>query len=966
MFIDQQHILQETNGGLDIILHYYPQASNCVNNKRKFKLRDNEKTASATLKKLTDGNYVVTDFGGDQKPRNAVQVCILEESVDFKAACQILAGRYGIMPQGLQPDIYKPDISSRPATAEENEGEWYFDIRPQFTELDIKAVLADKVIPYKPLPTGERVINFEKIEKVFKRYHFYSLESYHVVKNRKVTTISATEHYPIMMFDEGPFKKIYQPLSPDKSRRFMYYGKRPKDFIHGLSVCAKAFDDLNEEDEDKEKKEEGETSSSKKKTKLDAIIYCSGGSDALNLAMLSYQVVWGNSETAKLSTKDFKKLASMADKVMNMPDIDETGKREAHRLAMEHLELHNIILPDSLKERYDKRGNACKDLRDYLKYYNGYDFKQLANTALPYQFWDVEWTKTKSGAYKANYIVRNTRLYNFLGNNGFFRYEQENKKEGYIYIHIQDNIVREIKANEVKAYINQFFVDRMLDEDLRDVFYRSTQLGESSMSNLPLIEIDFTDYDRDTQYFFYKNQTVKVTAKGIKSFMPGEVNRYVWDDEVIRHKYEHQEPHFKIQPGADEHLDIQILKKDNTFFNYLINTSRMFWRKELEDSLQGKSAEELNAYKEKHKFDIAGPNLAAEEIKEQKDHLINKIYTLGYLLHRYKDPSRPWAVFAMDHRVSDDGESHGGSGKSIAYKAVRHFMKSVTLDGRKPKLTDDQFIYENVTRHTDYILVDDANQYLNFQFFFAPLTGELTVNPKNNQRFIIPFEDVPKFSLTSNFVIRNLDSSTERRLLYAVFSDYYHQNSNEFYNETRSPKDDFGKNILNEDFTEAEWNDFYNFMQQCCSFYMNHDKIEPPMNNVEKRNLLSIMGNAFHSWADVYFSEENNTLNVKVDKLEAFETFKKATGAKLWTAQKFTKSIRAWCQYQEYELNPKDLQNAQGRIIGRATQPDGTTKSVEQIYIKTTKTSLHNPIQTAVIPTDQVSTEPRDIDDIPF
>jgi hypothetical protein len=296
----------------------------------------------------------------------------------------------------------------------------------------------------------------------------------------------------------------------------------------------------------------------------------------------------------------------------------------------------------------------------------------------------------------------------------------------------------------------------------------------------------------------------------------------------------------------------------------------------------------------------------------------------------------------MDHRIGGDGESHGGSGKSLAYKAVRLFMKAVALDGRNPKLTDDQFIYSNVTKHTDMILVDDCNQYLNFQFFFAPLTGDLTVNPKQTARYEIPYKDVPKFVLTSNFVVRNLDSSTERRLIYSVFSDYYHENSSSFYKQARQPKDDFGKNILNHEFTEQEWNDFYNFMLQCCQFYMNHSKIEPPMDNVEQRNLKSIMGEAFHEWADVYFSEDSGKRDILVDKVEAFEDFKRSTRSQ-WTSQKFSKALQAWVKYYHWVLNPKGFQNGQGRII-RKLEKEGSLRSVEMVYIHTVQ-EIPNDIQ---------------------
>ena len=36
------------------------------------------------------------------------------------------------------------------------------------------------------------------------------------------------------------------------------------------------------------------------------------------------------------------------------------------------------------------------------------------------------------------------------------------------------------------------------------------------------------------------------------------------------------------------------------------------------------------------------------------DNLLNKIYAIGYNLHRYKSPSRAWAIYAMDNKIGDD------------------------------------------------------------------------------------------------------------------------------------------------------------------------------------------------------------------------------------------------------------------------------------------------------------------------
>jgi 16S rRNA (uracil1498-N3)-methyltransferase len=170
-------------------------------------------------------------------------------------------------------------------------------------------------------------------------------------------------------------------------------------------------------------------------------------------------------------------------------------------------------------------------------------------------------------------------------------------------------------------------------------------------------------------------------------------------------------------------------------------------------------------------------------------------------------------------------------------------------------------------------LVDDADQYLNYKFFFDSITGELIVNPKNNQSYEIPFDKAPKFVFTSNHAQRNLDPSLEARLLYTVFSDYYHQQSDSNdYSETRSIRDDFGKDLYAFDYSESEWNADFNFFAQCIRFYLSVPsplKINPPMENVTLRNMLAEMGQAFKDWADAYFDQEGSNINRMITLAQA-------------------------------------------------------------------------------------------------
>jgi len=84
-YIKQQDILNATSGGLDIIFRCYPQAREAQKKSdKRFKIRHEERTPSASLKQLDDGVWIVTDFGGDQVPRNGIQVYQKEVNLSFR------------------------------------------------------------------------------------------------------------------------------------------------------------------------------------------------------------------------------------------------------------------------------------------------------------------------------------------------------------------------------------------------------------------------------------------------------------------------------------------------------------------------------------------------------------------------------------------------------------------------------------------------------------------------------------------------------------------------------------------------------------------------------------------------------------------------------------------------------------------------------------------------------------------
>lgn len=905
MYVEAQDILDATNGGLEIILSYYPQAREAIEGRdKRFKIRD-EKTPSAAIKQATDGNWLVTDFGDDQTPRNGIQICMREEGKTFREAIVLLAGRYGV--GGLKAEVNKPEVTYRNATAEEAEGSYSFELKETISDTEL-SVLGPKVT-----------------KDVCQKYNVFALNSFTYIKNRQARITTATDAYPIFLFNHDTWKKIYQPLNPEKQYRFSYVGSKPKDYINGLEQLNKDFEDfrkqqLSEEDGDKGTDIE----------KLPDAIMCSGDRDALNVAGFGFYPLWMNSETAKLTEQEYKEIMRCVETLYILPDIDTTGVRASLRLGLQYLDIRFVWLPSSLREYKDNRGKPRKDLRDYVELYpEKKDFQKLVNVAMPLRFWDVA---VKEEGIK--YYFNDSHALFFLEANGFGRIEYKNTKGKSIFVRVVNNVVKEVEAEEIKDFLLRFLEERYLPIPLRNVIRKPTVLSEAMLKGLKMLNVDFTDFDNESQHLFFRNKTLRVTGTEIKELKPGECNKYAWDEKVIQHNFKLLSDPFKVTYHADtSQYDIDIYNNASPFFRYLINTSRVYWQTELETNLDNKPEDFKQKYREDNKFAIAGELLTEEEQQEQKEHLINKMFAIGYLLHQYKNRARAWAVYAIDNKLSADGESHGRSGKSLCFSALNIFKKSVTLPGRNPEIIKNPHIYDRVTEYTDYILVDDADRYLPFAFFYDTITGVMTVNPKNNQSYEIPFMKSPKFCFTSNFPLQNSDDSTEARVLYTSFSDYYHEKTEQNnYRETRKVADSFGKNLF-DDYTDDEWNADLNFFAQCLKFYLSIPsprRINPPMGNVSLRKMLTDMGNNFKEWADTYFDQTGDKVNTFVVREDALDAFIKSTKTTRWTTNKFTKALKAFCAYNNYTLNPKDLHNSQGRISRKV---DGVVR--DMIYIKT-------------------------------
>lgn len=942
--ITTEQLYAGTRDGLDIILSVYPQAEVCVNNpKAKFKARETERTPSATLIASTDkkGNRVwkVVDYGDEGHALSPVDIWMKERGVNrFSEAVLQIADLFNIRSE-INKTINRAEWDERPAKADEAEGQTVFELMEEIPEPWLK-VLGPKVT-----------------RKVAESLHWHAAKYVGYVKNRVVKCEYSNDNYPILLREcivpaQGDekgrtFYKIYKPLNPDKAFRFSYAprGEKPRYYINGLEELRKQWRELNERLEREWNSDPTNENIPYKETKIAEAIICSGERDALCCKAMGYAPLWFNSETYRVSDAEFREITKYAETIYNIPDLDATGKKKGCEMALRFIDVKTVWLPEWLTTYKDNRGRPRKDLRDWMELRGEIaDFKDLLMMATPAKFWREKINEKKN---KAEYWIDTVSLLAFLELNGYHCLKDEDS-DLTRYVHITGTTVREIKQKDIRRFIRLWAEERALNVDIRNLILNSTKLaGSAVLENLSEVDLDFSNSTADSQIFYLKkndlqNVAVEITAEGLKEHTDGAAfGHYVWEENVIPHRFTKLEDMFEITSSIDETgtrvWDIDVKNTSSPMFGYIINTSRIHWRKEIEERFA--TSKERAAYHEAHKFDIAGEGLSDTEIQEQKLNLVNKIFSIGYMLHRHKDPSRAWAPQAMDNKIGSDGECNGRSGKSFLFKAFEHFMKQIKLSGRNPKLMDNPHVFDQVDKSTDFILVDDCAQYLSMGIFYDIITGALTVNPKNNRSFTIPFHKAPKMGFTTNYVPTDFDASTMARLLPMVFSDYYHERALENdYLENRSIRDDFfGRSLLTEGYPESDWNRDINFFMQCCRFYLSVvekvDKILPPLGNILQRKFKADMGENFEDWALTYFAEESGNLDCLIVRSLAFENYTRFAGnlGNRYTMKRFTKQLKSFVTLSEeiYMMNPPELCNSQGRISRRV---DG--KLVDVIYLR--------------------------------
>ena len=479
----------------------------------------------------------------------------------------------------------------------------------------------------------------------------------------------------------------------------------------------------------------------------------------------------------------------------------------------------------SLSNQYyhDSEFEINKKFDELLKKYNGsitlgtvYHIAEKYGWQKPFvKFWYIENDKTK---------ISKQNFKRFLEENGFCKLQLEH---GYILLRVSKNIVREVEIFNIKDFVIDYL--KRLDEE--ELFKDTPKLkvidavikGASQhfvngfLEFLETRKLEFLRDTKDKGFLFFSNCFVEIrkdeeeskilitskitnenkaeAKKNIKVKKYEELEGYIWDKQIIQKKYQ--------------------ITNDKSEIELLIQ------------------------------------NIC----KNDEQRILSFRSAVGYLLHNYKDSTNAKAVIFLDEKLSDG--AYGRSGKGLVAQAIGKLRKTVRLDGRNFNFSRN-FLFQSVTLDTAIIEFNDVAKKFNFDKLFSVITDDITVEKKNQNEIIIPFQQSPKIIISTNYTIEGSDDSTLDRQFIIEFSDHY--------NKRHRPIDEFGHRFFDE-WSNEEWNNFHNYLIGCLQLYLNRGLIKCAHVNLERKKLID---STCEEFAEFFETIEPGKEYLKKDLFESF------------------------------------------------------------------------------------------------
>ena len=259
---------------------------------------------------------------------------------------------------------------------------------------------------------------------------------------------------------------------------------------------------------------------------------------------------------------------------------------------------------------------------------------------------------------------------------------------------------------------------------------------------------------------------------------------------------------------------------------------------------------------------------------------------LGYLCQTNKSQINAPCIVFSDTNANDENRN-GGRGKSLVAKAISEVQTQLFKGGLEFDPTY-QFVFDDLERKHKSYIIDDVPAGFNYDHLYTNILSPINCHRKGRKAESIPFEESPKFVITTNWVIRydEKNASTNRRFLEFKFSDYYHMN--------HSPKDEFGS-VFFEDWDVDEWNRFYSFIFRCVKLFHKNGLSQIPYDKADDNYRVYFNSDVLlQEFERIIFQLTHNKLSFNVSDFLKIYLQGELRFEKLFTTRNTKKYIDAW------------------------------------------------------------------------
>jgi hypothetical protein len=359
------------------------------------------------------------------------------------------------------------------------------------------------------------------------------------------------------------------------------------------------------------------------------------------------------------------------------------------------------------------------------------------------------WTYSRNGAVQINKYDLSQWLYD----NYVQLYFHDKKTGAYRLVHEENRKIREIWAENIKKYVKEKLVEAKHFDVLEAVIKSTNSIfTDSFFEYIDASTAEILRDDKDTCYFPFNNTIVTISKNEIKTIKYSDITKSIWEAQIIDN-------------------DVTIIQdfepKMSKYYQFI-----------------GK---------------ISGDD----------EKRVNYAMTLiGYILHSYKDPSKPYAPILAEE--TDDEAKGGGTGKGIFFQAISKLIPVVRIDGKNFR-PDKTFAFQRVTLGTKLVVIEDCPKNVDFERYYPTITEGMTIEKKNQDEMFLKFEESPKIAFTTNYTINNTAEHAKRRQRVLEFAPFF---SSKF-----TPLDYFGERMF-DDWDNDEMQKFYNFLFYCVKMYM--------------------------------------------------------------------------------------------------------------------------------------------------